>query len=185
MGFRECTAEVARYLSSVEGIDVKDPLRVRVLSHLESFLTQRELAINAAVAANAQLGPPKVLPPQAMTIPATIPVTSYGPLTPPRASPDHLSPPASVDRALPRFNIAFPAPIFSFTPTATIPVIGTSQSGFKPVSPTNSGIPSMTGIVTPPTTLIKTESLPPSPPDSGKLLTKAPFRPWADNVNNS
>lgn len=192
MGFRECVSEVSRYLGSVEGIDTKDPLRVRILSHLESFLTQRELAINAAVAANAQLGPPKVLPPQAMTlpatIPATIPATSYGPLTPPRASPDHLSPPASVDRGLPRFNIAFPAPIFSFTPTATIPVIGTSQSGFKPVSPTSSVIPSMTGVVTaaaPPTTIIKTEPLPPSPPDSGKLLTKAPFRPWADNVNNS
>ena len=195
MGFRECATEVARYLGSVEGIDTKDPLHCRVMSHLDSFLAQRELAINAAVAANAQLGLPKVLPPPQMGLGTTLPVTShtFGPLTPPRESPDHFSPPASVDRSLPRFNIAFPAPIFSFTPTATIPVIGANPSGFKPVPTTTSSssnsIPKTTGGTLTPTnplpTLIKTEPLPPSPPDSGKLLTKAPFRPWADNVNES
>lgn len=183
MGFRECASEVGRYLGSVEGIDAKDPLRCRMMSHLENFLAQRELAINAAVAANAQLGLPKLLPPQSITLPTTATSLSYGPLTPPRASPDHLSPPGNADRTLPRFNIAFPAPIFSFTPTATIPMIGTNPSGFKPV-PTTIAISSKT-IAAPITTIIKTELLPPSPPDSGKLLTKAPFRPWADNVNNS
>jgi YRPW motif-containing protein len=195
MGFRECAGEVGRYLGSVEGIDAKDPLRCRVLAHLENFLAQRELAINAAVAANAQLGAPKVLTPPSIALPTTLPATTvqYGPLTPPRASPDHMSPPASMDRGLPRFNIAFPSPIFSITPTATIPVIGTSPSGFKPVPTTTtiSGKPPTTtgGVLTPTTnplkTLIKTEPLPPSPPDSGKLLTKAPFRPWADNADES
>lgn len=168
MGFKECIGELARYLKSVEGMDLKDPLCARVINHLDSFLAQRELAINAAVAASAQLGPTKISP-----TPANLPATSlsYVPLTPPRGSPDHLSPPATVEGALPRFNIAFPGPIFSFAPTATIPV-------FKPVA---TSIPT-TGVLAP--TLVKTEPRPPTPPDSGKI-TKAPFRPWADNVNKS
>ena len=181
MGFRECTAEVARYMTSVEGLDMKDPLRVRVLNHLESFLAQRELAINAAVAATTQLGPPKVSPPPAMSLPATS--LPYVPLTPPRTSPDHLSPPASMDSALPRFNIAFPTPIFSFAPTATIPVFGTAPSGFKPVA---TSMPT-TGVLTPtslPPNAVKSEPQPLSPHDNGKI-TKAPFRPWADNMNKS
>ncbi|CAI8008573.1 Hairy/enhancer-of-split related with YRPW motif protein 1 [Geodia barretti] len=199
MGFRECAAEVSRYLSSIEGIDAKDPLRCRIMGHLENFIAQRELAINAAVAANAQLGLPNVLPPPSIALPTTLPATSiqYGPLTPPRASPDHLSPPASIDRSLPRFNIAFQTPIFSFAPTATIPVIGANPSGFKPVPTTATAAsicsankpPVTTGTVltplNPPTTVIKMEPFPLSPPDSGKLPTKAPFRPWADTTNDS
>ena len=44
IGFRECAAEVARYLVSVEGMDVQDPMRLRLMSHLQCFATQRELS---------------------------------------------------------------------------------------------------------------------------------------------
>ncbi|KAM6464596.1 hairy/enhancer-of-split related with YRPW motif protein 2 [Python bivittatus] len=44
IGFRECLTEVARYLSSVEGLDTADPLRVRLVSHLSSCASQREAA---------------------------------------------------------------------------------------------------------------------------------------------
>ncbi|KTG46201.1 hypothetical protein cypCar_00005378 [Cyprinus carpio] len=44
IGFRECLTEVARYLSSVEGLDSGDPLRVRLVSHLSSCASQREAA---------------------------------------------------------------------------------------------------------------------------------------------
>ncbi|KAM4866461.1 hairy/enhancer-of-split related with YRPW motif protein 2 [Thomomys bottae] len=44
VGFRECLTEVARYLSSVEGLDSSDPLRVRLVSHLSSCASQREAA---------------------------------------------------------------------------------------------------------------------------------------------
>ena len=44
VGFRECAAEVARYLMSVEGMDLQDPLRLRLLSHLQCFSTQRAAA---------------------------------------------------------------------------------------------------------------------------------------------
>ena len=55
-GFRECAAEVARYLSSVEGLDSQDPLRLRLMSHLQIFATQR-----GVVASNT--APPPAPPP--------------------------------------------------------------------------------------------------------------------------
>ncbi|XP_044513872.1 hairy/enhancer-of-split related with YRPW motif protein 1 [Gracilinanus agilis] len=44
LGFRECLAEVARYLSIIEGLDTSDPLRVRLVSHLNNYASQREAA---------------------------------------------------------------------------------------------------------------------------------------------
>uniref|UniRef100_A0A8U7NLH5 Hes related family bHLH transcription factor with YRPW motif 2 n=1 Tax=Corvus moneduloides TaxID=1196302 RepID=A0A8U7NLH5_CORMO len=44
IGFRECLTEVARYLTSVEGLDTSDPLRVRLVSHLSTCASQREAA---------------------------------------------------------------------------------------------------------------------------------------------
>lgn len=37
VGWSECAAEVGRYLVTMEGLDERDPLRLRVLSHLQSF----------------------------------------------------------------------------------------------------------------------------------------------------
>lgn len=48
IGFRECAAEVARYLVSCEGLDIQDPLRLRLMSHLQCFAAQRELAAKSA-----------------------------------------------------------------------------------------------------------------------------------------
>lgn len=42
LGFRECLAETARYLSIIEGLDSTDPLRVRLVSHLNNYASQRE-----------------------------------------------------------------------------------------------------------------------------------------------
>lgn len=41
MGFRDCAGEVARYLSMVEGMELQDPVRLRLLSHLQSCNAQR------------------------------------------------------------------------------------------------------------------------------------------------
>ncbi|XP_070782158.1 hairy/enhancer-of-split related with YRPW motif protein 2 [Enoplosus armatus] len=43
LGFRECVTEVSRYLSAVEGLDSSDPLRSRLLSHLTSCASQRDV----------------------------------------------------------------------------------------------------------------------------------------------
>ncbi|XP_028253658.1 hairy/enhancer-of-split related with YRPW motif protein 1 [Parambassis ranga] len=42
LGFRECLAETARYLSVIEGLDSADPLRIRLVSHLNNYASQRE-----------------------------------------------------------------------------------------------------------------------------------------------
>ncbi|XP_054749825.1 hairy/enhancer-of-split related with YRPW motif protein 1-like isoform X1 [Lytechinus pictus] len=42
LGFRECASEVARYLVTVEGMDIQDPLRLRLMSHLQCYVAQRE-----------------------------------------------------------------------------------------------------------------------------------------------
>ncbi|XP_042907064.1 hairy/enhancer-of-split related with YRPW motif protein [Parasteatoda tepidariorum] len=39
LGFRECASEVARYLVSYEGLDLQDPLKLRLMSHLHCFTT--------------------------------------------------------------------------------------------------------------------------------------------------
>ncbi|XP_028326868.1 hairy/enhancer-of-split related with YRPW motif protein 1-like [Gouania willdenowi] len=43
LGFRECLAETARYLSMVEGRDSTDSLRVRLVSHLSNYVSQRDV----------------------------------------------------------------------------------------------------------------------------------------------
>ncbi|XP_041061381.1 hairy/enhancer-of-split related with YRPW motif protein 1-like [Carcharodon carcharias] len=45
LGFRECLSEVARYLSVTEGLDHSDPLKARLVSHLNTCASQREVVI--------------------------------------------------------------------------------------------------------------------------------------------
>lgn len=47
VGFRECASEVARYLVTMEGMDIQDPLRLRLMSHLQCFVAQRELQLKS------------------------------------------------------------------------------------------------------------------------------------------
>ncbi|XP_015930375.1 hairy/enhancer-of-split related with YRPW motif protein isoform X2 [Parasteatoda tepidariorum] len=49
IGFRECASEVARYLVAIEGMDLQDPLRVRLMSHLQCYSAQRELSLKTSV----------------------------------------------------------------------------------------------------------------------------------------
>ncbi|XP_060067406.1 hairy/enhancer-of-split related with YRPW motif protein 1-like [Ylistrum balloti] len=49
VGYRECASEVARYLVAVEGMDLQDPMRMRLLSHLQCFSAQREAAAKASL----------------------------------------------------------------------------------------------------------------------------------------
>lgn len=50
IGFRECASEVARYLVTIEGMDIQDPLRLRLMSHLQCFVAQRELSAKSSAA---------------------------------------------------------------------------------------------------------------------------------------
>lgn len=96
IGFRECAAEVARYLESVEGMNGRDPLRERLLSHLQYFAAQREYAAKSPAAAaghhNAPPPPPgwyghQAAPPPP---PPTLPPVHHYPST---TSPHRQQPP--------------------------------------------------------------------------------------------
>ncbi|XP_019869480.1 hairy/enhancer-of-split related with YRPW motif protein [Aethina tumida] len=63
MGFRECVAEVARYLERIEGLDVQNPLRLRLTSHLQCCAAQRELASKQATTSAWGYGAPQNYPP--------------------------------------------------------------------------------------------------------------------------
>lgn len=174
MGFRECVSETARYLTNVEGMDMKDPMRVHLLNHLENFLAQRELAINAAVAASAQMGLPK-LPPTPISIQTG--GASFIPI-PQRA--DSLSPPAFSPKAvtLPQISMALPTPVISFATTANVPM-------FRAAIPTIGSLPTAT--IPTANSAAKPELLMlPSSPTKSVIKTassKTPFRPWADTAD--
>ncbi|XP_011297152.1 hairy/enhancer-of-split related with YRPW motif protein 1 [Fopius arisanus] len=64
VGWGECAAEVGRYLVTMEGLDERDPLRLRLLSHLQSFHREH---------------PPSntTIPPQTSSLTSTSTATSY------------------------------------------------------------------------------------------------------------
>lgn len=68
IGFRECAAEVARYLVVHEGIDFQDPLRLRLISHLQCYSAQRELSLKSNTGWNPSLFTTPMYPPPASTV---------------------------------------------------------------------------------------------------------------------
>ena len=167
MGFREAVAEMARYMVSVEGMDVKDPLRLRVLNHLENYLAQRELAINAAIAASTHK-------PQA-TVNALFPAQPLPGFVPPQ-----MAPPLNKDYMMTQKFMSFTAPTTAAPmPPFHIPVSTMTPIAFHPAL----GVTSIP-VAMPTSAATKVESPTPSSPASGykspssASSPRAPFRPW-------
>ncbi|XP_043473613.1 hairy/enhancer-of-split related with YRPW motif protein-like [Leptopilina heterotoma] len=55
VGWGECAAEVGRYLVTMEGLDERDPLRLRLLSHLQSFHREHPHSTGTANPSSATL----------------------------------------------------------------------------------------------------------------------------------
>lgn len=53
IGFRECASEVARYMVTIEGLDLQDPLRLRLMAHLQCYAAQREMSLKASSASSS------------------------------------------------------------------------------------------------------------------------------------
>lgn len=75
VGFRECAAEVARYLVAVEGLDLQDPLRLRLLGHLQCYSAQREAAAKASLQNSSWSGMGSM---GSMNTHGSFPPTQYG-----------------------------------------------------------------------------------------------------------
>ncbi|XP_076326080.1 hairy/enhancer-of-split related with YRPW motif protein-like isoform X2 [Tachypleus tridentatus] len=86
LGFRECATEVARYLVAIEGLDLQDPLRLRLMSHLQCYSAQRELVMKPSGSHNpwnpsASFG----------SVPPPTPQHPPPPVAPPSASSSNIS----------------------------------------------------------------------------------------------
>lgn len=164
MGFKECVTEVARYLISVEGLDAQDPLRTRVISHLDNYLSQREVAINAAIMATTQKTINTIYPNQ--------PIPGILPTQIPQLAGDYLM-------AQKMINVAPNTRISPFAIPATIAPLTLQTAMFSPVP---ISLPTPAQLSPSNTDLCK------SPPESkspGTQSPKAPFRPWVDNNDKS
>lgn len=78
MGFRECVAEVIRYLERIEGLDVQNPLRLRLTSHLQCCAAQRELASKQATSGPWGYGTSQPYPPL-NPLPTSPPISNVNP----------------------------------------------------------------------------------------------------------
>lgn len=117
IGFQECVSEVARYLITHEGMDIQNPLRMRLLSHLRCFATQRELTSKASTAPSTNQNWTPATPHPSGYQPSLHPQTNY-------ASPSALGPPI-------------------VTPRLSQPTTSSSSSVHSPISlPTSSAVSS-------------------------------------------
>lgn len=101
IGFRECAAEVARYLINIEGMDIQDPLRMRLISHLQCFVAQREITAKTQNTTGATTAWPPTTPASATHHSTPYALThhqsAYGTTIPPSALPP--LPPSSTSSA--------------------------------------------------------------------------------------
>ena len=121
LGFRECASEVARYLVSIEGLDLQDPLRLRMMSHLQCYSAQRDLAQKQA---QTSWGFPHPTPPPPPPVPNySNPAQSYTNTLIPQAT--------SLDNTL-----SSNPNMSAFTATQNIDVVGNSL--YNPLAVTSS-----------------------------------------------
>ena len=151
MGFKECVSETSRFLATMEGLECGDAMRTRLLAHSETYLAQRELAINAAVAAaNTHMG----------TAPVVTPVWSFPPLSQALLTgmmkQEAVKPTTTTATVMPSFPCLVPtiAPFMAATPPTSL---ATPTSVMQQQSTDNK--PHFTPTTCPP-------------------AAKRPFRPW-------
>ncbi|XP_025905447.1 hairy/enhancer-of-split related with YRPW motif protein 1 isoform X2 [Nothoprocta perdicaria] len=174
LGFRECLAEVARYLSIIEGLDAADPLRVRLVSHLNNYASQREAAGGAHAALGhlpwgAALGPHAPL-----SHPLLLPPSGPGGAAPPaeahaqgRMAAPHAE--ASSLRAPPNGSVAPVLPVVTAASKLSPPLLSSMAS--------LSAFPFSFGSFH----LLTPGVLSPSAPAQPANLSK-PYRPWGTEI---
>uniref|UniRef100_A0A672I5G1 Hairy/enhancer-of-split related with YRPW motif protein 1-like n=1 Tax=Salarias fasciatus TaxID=181472 RepID=A0A672I5G1_SALFA len=175
LGFRECLAETARYLSIIEGLDSTDPLRIRLVSHLNNYATQREAHSGLShLAWGSAFGSP----PAHLTHPLLLQHQQGAPLAP-----------------LPRSTTSSPQTPLSATPHSDQGPVRVPSTGAAPAAVLHPAlIPSSTSKISPPllsslsafpfafgTFPIISPSTALSPPAQTPSVGK-PYRPWGMEI---
>ncbi|XP_012681920.1 hairy/enhancer-of-split related with YRPW motif protein 1-like [Clupea harengus] len=184
LGFRECLAEAARYLSMIEGLNTSDPLQVRLVSHLSSYASQREVhsGLGHTTWAPGFRNPmPAHLPHQPLHLPLKQTRQSVSPAglqssgSSPSSSPAHLS----LSSRLSSSSLSKSGP-------SQVPP---SRSGHNLLTCTTAKLPppflsSLSPLSAFPLSLGAFPLLPPSmsPAAAGTAAVRRPYRPWGTEV---
>ncbi|KAK6327115.1 hypothetical protein J4Q44_G00027600 [Coregonus suidteri] len=193
LGFRECLSETARYLSIMEGWNSVDPLRVRLVSHLNNYASQRDihtgltghpgqLAWGSALRTpSAHLPHPLLLPiPQGRTL------APHSTSSPPSSSSSSssMSSPCSTDAPVTSgLGVTAPSEPPRVPPNDTLPLglaLPVSASKLSPPPPFLSSLSSLSAFSFSTFPLVSPAALNPAGPSTA--LRNQPYRPWGTEV---
>lgn len=145
IGFQECVSEVARYLITHEGMDIQNPMRMRLLSHLRCFAAQRELSAKASV--NPTSNQNWSSPAAAATVPhaSTYPLAQSGYGTSPLVASPTILTPRSIPTTL---TSSVPSTITSSVPSSSATSTSSAMySGSYTSSPHMSNYPYVPNLI--------------------------------------
>ena len=171
IGFRECAGEVARYLSAVEGMDIPEQARVRLITHLQMFATQKETynrSMSSAAAAGSAGSSPYPIPSSQQQSWTSYAAAGYG--YDATSNTDYKPSEGQYQAQYTGFNNAPP-------PTTT----PSSSAYFTPIPPSTVNHAAVTSSTS--TTSVTSSTQPYHPgnyvPSQGSIQSnKQPYRPW-------
>ncbi|XP_062322242.1 hairy/enhancer-of-split related with YRPW motif protein 1-like [Osmerus eperlanus] len=181
LGFRECLAETARYLSIIEGRDSADPLRVRLVSHLNNYASQRE--VHSGLTGHLAWGSAFGTPPTHLAHPLLLHHPQGRTATPRSASspPSSSSSSSSTDASVPpRLAVMSPTDPLRVPPNGTLP-LGLSVSATKLSPPLLSSLTSLSAFPLSFSAFPLVSATAHSPVGPSPSLSK-PYRPWGTEI---
>ncbi|XP_010865728.1 hairy/enhancer-of-split related with YRPW motif protein 1 [Esox lucius] len=191
LGFRECLAETARYLSIMEGRDGADPLGLRLVSHLNSYASLRDVHTGLSgrsghIAWSSAFGSPPAHLPHPLLLPhphVQTPAT-HSASSPPSSS----STSSSCSAGTPvtsRLRVMAPSEPLRVTPSSTL-ALGTSRPvPASKLSPKPHLLPPLPPLSAFPLSLSAFPLVSPAtidPAGPSTALRKQPYRPWGTEI---
>nr|XP_029501195.1 hairy/enhancer-of-split related with YRPW motif protein 1-like [Oncorhynchus nerka] len=191
LGFRECLSETARYLSIMEGWNSVDPLRVRLVSHLNNYASQRDIHTGLTghpgqLAWGSALRTPSAhLPHPLLPLPQGRTLAPHSTSSPPSScsisSSASMSSPCSTDTSVTsRLSVMAPSEALRVPPNDNLPLglaLSVSASKLSQPPPLLSSLSAFSFTTFP---LVSPAALNAS--GSSTALRNQPYRPWGTEI---
>ncbi|XP_064883156.1 hairy/enhancer-of-split related with YRPW motif protein 1-like [Oncorhynchus nerka] len=193
LGFRECLSETARYLSIMEGWNSVDPLRVRLVSHLNNYASQRDIHTGLTghpgqLAWGSALRTPSAhLPHPLLPLPQGRTLAPHSTSSPPSScsisssSSSSMSSPCSTDTSVTsRLSVTAPSEALRVPPNDNLPLglaLSVSASKLSQPPPHLSSLSAFSFTTFP---LVSPAALNAS--GSSTALRNQPYRPWGTEI---
>ncbi|XP_064803336.1 hairy/enhancer-of-split related with YRPW motif protein 1-like [Oncorhynchus masou masou] len=187
LGFRECLSETARYLSIMEGWNSVDPLRVRLVSHLNNYASQRDIHTGLTghtgqpAWGSALRTPSAHLPHPLLPLPQGRTLAPHSTSSPPSScSISSMSSPCSTDTSVTsRLSVTAPSEALRVPPNDNLPLgLALSVSASKLSQPPPLSSLSAFSFTTFP--LVSPAAL--NSAGSSTALRNQPYRPWGTEI---